>query len=113
MAIYGSIEAGGTKFVCAVSDEALNILERVSFPTTTPEETMPLVIDFFKQYEATLKAIGIGSFGPIDINKKSETYGFITSTPKLAWQNYDVLGEMKNILIYNGIYNRCKCGCLR
>ncbi|MDI8799712.1 ROK family protein, partial [Salmonella enterica subsp. enterica serovar Montevideo] len=95
MAIYGSIEAGGTKFVCAVSDEALNILERVSFPTTTPEETMPLVIDFFKQYEATLKAIGIGSFGPIDINKKSETYGFITSTPKLAWQNYDVLGEMK------------------
>lgn len=95
MAIYGSIEAGGTKFVCAVSDEGLNILERVSFPTTTPEETMPLVIDFFKQYEATLKAIGIGSFGPIDINKKSETYGFITSTPKLAWQNYDVLGEMK------------------
>ncbi|MDT2747799.1 fructokinase ScrK [Vagococcus fluvialis] len=95
MAIYGSIEAGGTKFVCAVSDEALNILERVSFPTTTPKETMPLVIDFFKQYEATLKAIGIGSFGPIDINKKSETYGFITSTPKLAWQNYDVLGEMK------------------
>lgn len=95
MAIYGSIEAGGTKFVCAVSDEALNIIERVSFPTTTPEETMPLVVDFFKQYEATLKAIGIGSFGPIDINKKSETYGFITSTPKLAWQNYDVLGEMK------------------
>jgi fructokinase len=44
MAIYGSIEAGGTKFVCAVSDEALNILERVSFKTTTPEETMPLLI---------------------------------------------------------------------
>ena len=56
MAIYGSIEAGGTKFVCAVSDEELNILERVSFPTTVPEVTMTSVIDFFKQYQSLLNA---------------------------------------------------------
>lgn len=92
---YGSIEAGGTKFVCAIGDEQMTIKERVSFPTTTPAETMAQVIDFFKQYETGLVAIGIGSFGPIDINKDSDTYGFITSTPKLAWTNYDFLGEMK------------------
>ncbi|MFD2306182.1 fructokinase ScrK [Enterococcus termitis] len=91
--LLGSIEAGGTKFVCAVGTEALEIKKRVSFPTTTPEETMALVIDFFKQYE--LKAIGIGSFGPIDIHPESPTYGHITSTPKLAWQDYDFVGEMK------------------
>lgn len=92
--LLGSIEAGGTKFVCGVGNENLEIIERVSFPTTTPEETMALVIEFFKQYK--LKAIGIGSFGPIDIHKDSPTYGHITSTPKLAWQDYDFVGAMKS-----------------
>lgn len=89
----GSIEAGGTKFVCGIGNDQLDIIERVSFPTTTPEETMALVIGFFKKYP--LKAIGIGSFGPIDIHKDSATYGQITSTPKLAWQDYDIVGAMK------------------
>lgn len=93
--LYGSIEAGGTKFVCAVGNEKLEIVERVSFPTTTPAETMPLVIGFFNKYKEDLVAIGVGSFGPIDIRPDSETYGFITSTPKLAWQNYNFLGAMK------------------
>ena len=93
--LYGSIEAGGTKFVCAVGNEKLEILERVSFPTTTPDETMPQVIAFFNQYKDDLAAIGVGSFGPIDIRETSETYGYITSTPKLAWQNYNFLGTMK------------------
>lgn len=93
--LYGSIEAGGTKFVCAIGNEKLEILERVSFPTTTPDETMPQVIAFFNQYKDDLAAIGVGSFGPIDIRQTSETYGYITSTPKLAWQNYNFLGAMK------------------
>lgn len=93
--LYGSIEAGGTKFVCAVGNEKLEILERVSFPTTTPEETIPQVIAFFNQYKDDLAAIGVGSFGPIDIRQTSDTYGYITSTPKLAWQNYNFLGAMK------------------
>lgn len=91
--IYGAIEAGGTKFVCAISDENLTILERVSIPTTTPEETMKEVFAFFDQHQPN--AIGIGSFGPIDVNPLSETYGFITSTPKVAWQDYPFLNEMK------------------
>lgn len=65
--MYGSIEAGGTKFVCAVADESLEIIDRVSFPTTTPEETMELVIQFFKGYQDKLEGIGIGSFGPDEI----------------------------------------------
>ncbi len=92
--MFGAIEAGGTKFVCAVSDENFTIKERVSIPTTTPEETMTEVFSFFDQYELT--AIGIGSFGPIDVNKESDTYGYITSTPKTSWKFYDFLGSVKN-----------------
>lgn len=91
--IFGAIEAGGTKFVCAVSDENLQILERSSIPTTTPEKTMTKVIEFFSKYD--VDAIGIGSFGPIDVNPTSATYGYITKTPKVAWQNYPFLAEMK------------------
>lgn len=93
--VYGSIEAGGTKFVCAIGNNKLEILERVSFPTTTPDETMRQVVDFFSQYQDQLESIGVGSFGPIDIHRNSETYGYITSTPKLAWQNFDFVGTLK------------------
>ncbi|GAA0720180.1 ROK family protein [Clostridium malenominatum] len=92
--MIGAIEAGGTKFVCAVSDENFNIVERVSFKTTHPEETMKNVFSFFDSYKE-LKAIGIGSFGPIDINKSSTKYGYITSTPKPGWRDFNFLGEIK------------------
>ncbi|MCF1616736.1 fructokinase ScrK [Tetragenococcus koreensis] len=95
--LYGSIEAGGTKFVCAIANEHLEITERVSFPTTVPEETMKQVIAFFEQYKNELAAIGVGSFGPIDIHQDSKTYGYITSTPKLAWQNFDFVGTLKKV----------------
>lgn len=91
--MLGAIEAGGTKFILAVSDDDLNIIERVSIPTTTPEETFEKVFEFFDNYQ--VKAIGIGSFGPIDVNTGSDSYGFITSTPKTAWENTDFLGKMK------------------
>lgn len=93
MAYYGAIEAGGTKFVCAVSDENLTMIERVTLPTTTPEETLAKVFSFFDTY--SLAAIGIGSFGPIDVNEQSATYGCITSTPKKGWRNVDFLGTIK------------------
>lgn len=89
----GAIEAGGTKFVCAVGNEKHEILERVSFPTTTPEETLAKVFSFFDAFE--LEAIGIGSFGPIEIDPQSKEYGSILSTPKLAWKQFDFLGAMK------------------
>lgn len=93
--LYGAIEAGGTKFVCAIGNDELEILERVSFPTTTPEETMKVVINYFKRYSDQLESIGVGSFGPIDIHCKSKTYGYVTSTPKSAWQNFDFVGTLK------------------
>lgn len=93
--LYGAIEAGGTKFVCAVADEDLKVIERVSIKTTVPAETMADVFKFFEKYQTELVAIGIASFGPIDVNRKSETYGYITNTPKPGWKNYDFLGEMK------------------
>ncbi len=95
---YGGIEAGGTKFVCGVSDEELNLVERISFPTTTPKETMAQVLAFFKAYQGKLAAIGVGSFGPIDVQKDSPTYGRITTTPKSAWQHYDFVGTLKGAL---------------
>ena len=92
----GALEAGGTKMVCAIGDEKGNIEERVSIPTKTPEETIPLLIDFFKQ--RNIDALGIGCFGPLELNPKAEKYGYITTTTKLAWRNFDFLGSMKNAL---------------
>lgn len=92
----GALEAGGTKMVCAIGDEKGNIEERVYIPTKTPEETIPLLIDFFKQ--RNIDALGIGCFGPLELNPKAEKYGYITTTTKLAWRNFDFLGSMKNAL---------------
>ena len=96
MKLYGSLEAGGTKMVCAIGDAQGNILERVSIPTLEPENTMPAIIDFFKN--KNISALGIGCFGPVDLDKKSATYGYITTTPKLAWKNYDIVGTCKKEL---------------
>lgn len=91
--MFGAIEAGGTKFVCAVGDEFGEWIEKIQIPTTIPEETISKVIAFFKKYK--LKAIGIGSFGPVDVNTESGTYGNITSTPKQGWRDYPLLNELK------------------
>ena len=93
---FGAIEAGGTKFVCAAGDETGQILEKIVIPTTTPEETFSKVFEFFNHHE--IAALGIGSFGPIDINPESRTYGFITSTPKPGWNRVDFVGSMKQEL---------------
>ncbi|VTT22263.1 fructokinase ScrK [Streptococcus dysgalactiae] len=92
--LYGSIEAGGTKFVCAVGDEEYTVVDKTQFPTTTPEETIAQTIAYFKAFEADLAGIAIGSFGPIDIDPSSETYGYITTTPKPGWANVDLLGRL-------------------
>ncbi|USK31170.1 ROK family protein (plasmid) [Bacillus sp. CMF21] len=92
--MLGAIEAGGTKFVCAVGDENGIITDRIQISTTVPAETMPKVFDFFNKYP--VKAIGIGSFGPIDVNQDSSTYGYITSTPKTAWKDYPFVQALKD-----------------
>lgn len=94
--ILGALEAGGTKMVCAIGDNNGNILKQQSFPTTTPDETMPLLINFF--LKENIEALGIGCFGPIDLDRKSSTYGYITSTPKTEWKNYNIVGAFRNAL---------------
>ena len=89
----GAIEAGGTKFVVSIGDENGKVLERASYPTTTPEETMNLVFSFFDGKE--IDAIGVGSFGPIDPDINSKTYGYITTTPKPGWTNFNIMGALK------------------
>lgn len=96
MKLYGALEAGGTKMVCAIGDENGNILHRVSIPTRTPAETMPEMIAFFRQH--SIRALGIGCFGPIDLDRRSATYGCITTTPKLAWQYYPIVAEFEKEL---------------
>jgi len=94
--ILGALEAGGTKMVCAIGDDKGNVTKRVSIETKTPADTMPRIIEFFKNKNVV--AVGVGSFGPIDLNRDSSTYGYITSTPKIAWRNYDICGELKKAL---------------
>ncbi len=94
--LYGALEAGGTKMVCAIGDENGKILERAKFPTETPETTMPQIFEFFK--DKGIAAIGIACFGPIDLKKDSPTYGAITSTPKTAWKNYNIVNATKEAL---------------
>ena len=89
----GAIEAGGTKFVVAIGDETGRIEKRESFPTTTPEETLAKVFAFFDQFD--IEALGIGTFGPIDPDPNSPTYGYITTTPKPHWNQVDILGQLK------------------
>lgn len=92
----GALEAGGTKMVCAVGDENGKIEKRVSYPTKTPGETMPQITEFFKA--ENIAALGVGCFGPVDLNRHSPTYGYITSTPKLAWADYDMAGVLGRAL---------------
>ncbi len=100
MDIYGGVEAGGTKFVCIVAGGPQNILAETRFPTTDPEETLRRTVDFFKKEAGgqPLKAIGIGSFGPLDLDPKSPTFGYITSTPKPGWQQVDITGRLSAAL---------------
>jgi fructokinase len=97
-ALYGGIEAGGTKFVCAVGTGPDDIRAEIRFPTARPVETLQKTIDFFKEQEkrfGRLAAMGIASFGPVDLNPASPFYGFVTSTPKPGWANTDITGIIR------------------
>jgi len=95
--LYGAIEAGGTKFVCAVGSSPKDLTE-VRFATTSPSETLAKAIAFFDTYRGQLAGLGVGSFGPIDLNRDSPRYGYITSTPKPGWSDTDVVGKLNKAL---------------
>jgi fructokinase len=96
MSLWGGIEAGGTKFVCAVAGDDGELWEETSFPTTEPESTIGQAVAFLEQHQGEgLAAIGIGSFGPVDLAPGSPTYGYITTTPKPGWGNVDIVGRVR------------------
>ncbi|MBI4785504.1 MAG: ROK family protein [Chloroflexi bacterium] len=98
--VYGGIEAGGTKFVCAVGTGPDDLRAITQFATTTPANTIAQAIDFFRQHRGGDRpvAVGIGSFGPVDPNPASPTFGFITTTPKPGWANSDFAGTIQRAL---------------
>ena len=99
--LYGAVEAGGTKFVCMVGTGPGDMREQARFPTTSPEATLLETVMFFRSAESRLgklSAIGIASFGPVDLHPDSPTFGFITSTPKPGWANVDIVGTLRDAL---------------
>jgi fructokinase len=99
--LYGGIESGGTKWVCAIADGQQNILAQTRIPTRTPQETLVETIEFFRQQQAQfgqLAAIGVGAFGPLDPNRRSPTFGHITATPKPGWSYADIVGPIQRAL---------------
>lgn len=99
---YALIEAGGTKFNCAIADEHRNLLAQSRIDTTTPAETLNGVIEFFKHQKSAgyhFSTLGLACFGPLDLNPNSRSFGSITSTPKPHWSNIDIKGKLEKALL--------------
>jgi fructokinase len=99
--LFGAIEAGGTKFVCLVGSGPEDMRAETRFPTTTPDATIRHAVEFLRAEQGRqgpLAAVGIASFGPVDLQPRSPTYGFITSTPKPGWANVDIVGAARAAL---------------
>lgn len=94
---FVGIEAGGTKFVCADGSGPDDLSAPISFPTTKPAETIQQTLEFLhaQAQNGPLDAIGIASFGPVDPHPGSPTYGYITTTPKPGWANFDFINAIR------------------
>ena len=96
--LYGALEAGGTKCVCAVGTGPGAVHQCTQFLTTTPGETIARAVAFFAPYGSALTALGIASFGPLDCRPHSPSFGYITSTPKPGWAYTDLAGTLSRAL---------------
>lgn len=92
------IEAGGTKFIVGVGDRMRRIHARTRIDTTVPEQTIPAAIAWLQEQESAYAAVGIASFGPLDLDRNSPTWGHITRTTKPHWSNTDVAGPFARAL---------------
>ena len=100
MGVYGGIEAGGTKIVCAVGTAPDDIRAEERYATVAPEDAIPRAVRFFQEHVAAgeLDAVGIASFGPVDPDRKSPTWGHVTTTPKPGWAHTDFAGQIRRAL---------------
>ncbi len=98
MSLFGCIEAGGTKFVCGLGTGP-DDLQTTTVPTTAPGPTLEKIVDFFqKKAGRELSAVGVGAFGPVDLRPESSTFGYVTSTPKTEWQQFDLAWTLHRAL---------------
>lgn len=100
MRLVGGVEAGGTKFVCVIASGPQDIRREIELPTTTPAETVERVVAFFETHggRGALEALGVASFGPLDLDRRSPSYGRITTTPKPGWAKNDLPGRLSQAL---------------
>ena len=99
---YGCIEAGGTKFVCAIGSAPDAIEARTRIPTTTPAETLDHVTRFFAEH-APVAAFGIGSFGPVTVDPLSPRWGHFGPTPKAGWPDADIVAAVRGFGVAVGL----------
>jgi fructokinase len=95
--LFGAVEAGGTKFIVAVGNDRGEILVQERFPTADPTSTLTATHGFLRQRSqafGSLAAIGVGSFGPVELDKTSGRYGFMGRTPKPGWSGTDIVGTL-------------------
>ena len=92
--IFGALEAGGTKMVCAAATAQGQILDRLTIPTRTPQETIPELLAFFR--DKGLSALGVGSFGPLELDPRSPDYGVIQAAPKASWRGCPILALLRD-----------------
>ncbi|HEX2440775.1 MAG TPA: ROK family protein [Methylomirabilota bacterium] len=100
MALVGGLELGGTKAVCVVGTGPDDIRAEARVPTTAPAETLGRIVGFFARQpaEQPLAALGVASFGPLDLDPRSATFGFITTTPKQPWRQFDLVTSLRQAL---------------
>lgn len=91
--LYGGVETGGTWCVCAVGNGPEEIVKCERFPTAGPEQTLARIAEFFARGPG-VQAVGIGSFGPVDADRSSPTWGHVTTTPKPGWQHVSVARDL-------------------
>lgn len=101
---------GGTKIVCAIGNENVEVLDRFVVPTTIPKENFSKILEYFKN--KSIDSLGIGSFGPINLNKSSKTYGYITTTPKKGWENTNVVNYFSQLNVPIGFDTDVNAACI-
>jgi len=95
--LYGGVETGGTWCVCALGSGPQDIGSYERFATRSPQETLDHIVEFFASGPSPV-AIGVGSFGPVDVHRGSPTWGWVTTTPKPGWQHTSVAPVLRDRL---------------
>ena len=97
LAPYAGVELGGTKCVAILAHGPDQVLARETLPTTSPGETIGALVSILEKWRSNegIEALGIASFGPVDLDESSTSYGHVTTTPKPGWAGVDVIGPLR------------------